>query len=128
MFVPQYFFKECFEFDNIFVVVVGKTWTSWWSRSKNFLNPHEVNFSACLFNILFGYNFRKNRTMARKFWYIFELHRFVLYMKKFYCIVHRSFYSPRKKFQHINIFCSFLMTQIGTKFGMFFNCIGLIYT
>ena len=53
--------------------------------------------------------------VARKIWYVFELHRFAFRMKNCYCIVHRSFYMALLKFQYINIFCSFLMIQIGTK-------------
>ena len=75
----------------VIFVVVGKISASWWSRSKNFLNPHVVNLSVWQFNILFAYNFRKNRTMARKLWYVFELHRFALLMKNCHCIVLRSF-------------------------------------
>ena len=80
-----------------------------------------VNFYVCLFNIFFGHNFRKNRTTAKKFWYVFQLHRFALQMKNFYCIQHRSFYRAFQKFQYINIFGSFLMTQIGTKFRYVFK-------
>ena len=71
-------------------------------------------------NILFGCNFRKSRTMTRKFCSVFELHRFVLHMKNLYCIVHRSFYRGIQKFQCINIFVSFLMPQISTKFWYVF--------
>ena len=104
-----------------------KIWALWWSRFKNFLNPHWVNLSVCLFNILFGYNFRKNRTMTMKFWYVFELHKFALYMKKCYCVVLRSFYRSLQKFQYINISCSFLTTQIGTKLARFLNYIEKFY-
>ena len=44
-----------------------------------------VNLSVCLFNIHFGYNFRKNSTMAKKFRFVFELYRFSLHMKN--CVV-----------------------------------------
>ena len=71
-------------------------------RSIFFTGPHQNH--ECLF---IGYNFRKKFTMAKKSWYIFELHRFALHMKIFYCIVHRSFYRELQKFQYINIFCSF---------------------
>ena len=30
-----------------------KVSASWWPCSKNFLNPHVVNFSVCLFNVFF---------------------------------------------------------------------------
>ena len=112
MFVHRYFFKECSDFDIFF----RKISASWWSRSKNFLYPHVVNLSVRQFNILFGFNFLKNGTIAKKFWNVFELHRFVLYIKNCYCIARRSFYRAHQRFQYINIFCSFLMTQIGTKF------------
>ena len=46
IFVHQDFFEECSDFDTFFVVVVRKTSASWWSRSKNFLNPHVVNMSV----------------------------------------------------------------------------------
>ena len=88
---------------------------------KNFLIPRVVTLSVCLFNILHSYNFRKNKTMLRKFWHIFELHRFTLHMKNCCCIVHRFFYVALQKFQFINIFCSFLTTQIGTKFWYVFK-------
>ena len=80
MFVHSYFFKECSNFD----FVVGKISHSWWFRSKNFLNPHMVNLSVYLSDIVFDYNFHKNKTMARKFWYVLELHRFALYKKNCY--------------------------------------------
>ena len=95
MFVNRYFFSA-----------------SQWSHFKNFLIPLVVNLSACLFNILFGYNFLENRTMARKFWYVLELHRFALHVKNCFCIVHKSFYRMHQKFQNISIFYLFLMTQI----------------
>ena len=88
MFVHRYFFEECSDFDFILfvVVVVGKFTASWRSRSKYFLNPRVVNLSVCLFNTLFGNNFRKNKKMSRKFWNVFELHMFALHMKNCYCI------------------------------------------
>ena len=104
-----------------FVVDVGKITLTKWSRSITFLNPHSVNLSVCVLNILFGYNFRKNRTMARKFWCVFELHRFALCMRNWCCVVHRSFYEALQIFQSINIFCSLLMTQTGTKFWYVFK-------
>ena len=76
---------------------------------------------VCLSNILFGYNFRKNRTMARKFWYVSELHRSALDMKNCCCVVHRSFYRTFQIFQYINIFCSFLIIQTGTKIWYVFK-------
>ena len=115
MFVHRYFFEECSYFDN-FIFIIGKISASWWSHSKNFLNSHVVHLSVCLFNILFGYNLGKNRTKPRKLWYVFEVHRFALHMKNCYFIVHKSFYRALQKFQNMNIFCSFLMTEIGTKF------------
>ena len=107
MFAHRYFFEEYSDFDHF--SFVGKISASWWSRSENFLNPRVVNLSVCLFNILFGYNFRKNRTMARKFWLVFQLHRFALHMANSYCTTHRSFYTALQKFQYINIFCNFLI-------------------
>ena len=59
----------------MFFFLVGKISALWWSRFKNYLNPHVVNLSVCVFNILFGCKLRKNKTIARKFWYVFELHR-----------------------------------------------------
>ena len=49
-----------------------------------FTVPHQN--LECLF---IGYNFRNNKTVARKFSYVFELHRFALYIKYCYCIVRR---------------------------------------
>ena len=86
------------------------------SRSKNFLNPPVVNLSVCLFSVLFGYNFFKSKIMASKFWYVYELLRFAVHMKNCYDIVHRSFYRALQMFQYVNMFCSALMTQFGTKF------------
>ena len=57
--------------------------------------------------------------MARKFDYVFELHRFALHIKNCYRIVHRYFYKAFQKFQYI--YCIFLMTQIGTKFRCAFK-------
>ena len=91
------FFRRMLNFDNFFFVV-GKISASWWSRSKSFLDPCVVNLSVCLFNILFGYCFRKNRTMTMKFLYVLELQRFGLHIKNCYSIVHRSFYGAFKKF------------------------------
>ena len=79
-----------------------------------FTGPHQN-----LEYLFIDYNFLKTRTIAKKFWYVFELHRFVLHMKNYCCIVHRSLYRALRKFQYINIFCSFLMSQIGTKFYVF---------
>ena len=110
---------DCSDFDNFFLI--GKISASWCSRSKKILNPHVLNLSFCLFNILFGYNFHKNKSMTRKFLYVFELLRFAFHMKNCYCNVHRSFYRVLQKFQYINIFCSFLMIQIGTKFRYVFK-------
>ena len=105
MFVPRYFLEECSDFDFVVVVVVAENISaSWWFRSGNFLNMHAVNLSACLFNILFGNKSRKNRTMARKFWYFFELQRFALHRKNCYCVVHRSFYRTLEKSPYINIY------------------------
>ena len=95
---------------------VGKIFVSWFSRSKNFLNPCMVNLCVCLFNILFGWNFRKNRRMTREFWHVFEIHEFALHIKSCYYSVQRSFYRALQNFQCISLFCSFLMTQIDTKF------------
>ena len=84
VFLYIFFFNFClliffrrmlrFWFFFSFFFFAGKVSASWWSRSKNFLNQHLVNLSVCLFNILFGCNFRKNRTRAKKFWFVFELH------------------------------------------------------
>ena len=46
---------------------------------------------------------------------------FLYTWKKFHCIVNRSFYRALQKFQCINIFCSFCMTQIVTKFWYVFK-------
>ena len=65
MFLHRYFFfEECSNFDTFFFV--GKISNSWRSRSKNVLTPHVINLSVCLFNILFGCNFRKNGAVAKK--------------------------------------------------------------
>ena len=80
-----------------------------------------VILSVYLFNNLFDYNLLKNRTVVRKLSYVFELHRFVLHRKNCYCIVTRYFYGVLKKFQYINIFYLFLMTQIGMKFWYVFK-------
>ena len=108
MFVHRYFFEECSDFDTFFFVVVGKISASWWCRSKTFLNPHEVNLSVSLFNILFSYSFRKNRIMTRKFWHVFEHKRFASHMKDCCCIVHRAFYRALRKCQYINILSGWL--------------------
>ena len=42
-------------------------------------------------------------------------------MKKCFCTVYRRFYRELPKFQDINIFSSFLMIQIGTKFWYVFK-------
>ena len=102
MLVQPIFFRRMLQFWQFFFV--GNISASWWSRFKNFLNPHVVNLSVFQFNILFGYNFRKNRTMARKSWYVFELHRFALHMKNCYCVLHGSFYRALQKFQYIDTY------------------------
>ena len=97
----------------------GKISALRWSRSKNFLNSHVVNLSVCLLNILFGYNFRKKRGIARKFWYVFKLHRSDLPTKISHRIWHILFYRALQEFKYI--YCSFLMAQIGTKFCYVFK-------
>ena len=52
---------------------------------------------------------------------LIKLHRFVLRMKNSYCFVHRSFYRAFQNFQYITTLCSFLMTDIGTKFRYVFK-------
>ena len=93
----------------VFFVVAGKISASWWSSFKNFLNPHVVNLSVRLFYILFSYNFRKIVKWLGNFG-MFLNYIGLFYIKKCYCIVHRSFYRAIQKFHYINIFCSFLIT------------------
>ena len=53
---------------TFFVVVVGKSHLHGGPILKIFLIAR-VKF-VCLFNVPFGYNFHKNRTMTKKFWYV----------------------------------------------------------
>ena len=96
---------------------VWKISASWWPRSKTSLNTHVLNFSVCLFTTFLAaiWQYRRNFVL------FFELHRFVLHLKNCFCIVHRSFHKALVKFQYIIILCSFLMTEIGTKFWYVFK-------
>ena len=78
--------------------------------TPKFVNVYQILFTGLHRNIEYlfiGYNFFKNWKMAKKFWYVFEIHRFALHMKICYCIVHKYFYRALQKLQYINIFCSF---------------------
>ena len=54
--------------------------------------------------------------IGTNFRYVFRLHRSDLHAKISHRIHHINFYRPLQKYEDINIYCSFLMTQIGTKY------------
>ena len=57
--------------------------------------------------------------MARKFWYAFELHGSDFYTKISHRIQHILISKALQEFEYI--YCSFLMTKIGTKFWYVFK-------
>ena len=60
--------------------------------------------------------------IGMKCWYVLKIHnRSDLHTKINHCIQHIIFYRALQKFQCINIFCSFLITLIGTKFWCVFK-------
>ena len=123
MFIHRYFLEKCSDFD---FGGLGKISNLWWSRSKNFLKPHMVNFPACLFIILFRYNSRKNRTVARKFWYSFELNRFVLHFKNCHRIVRNLCNGNFKNFIIFIFSIHFYWLKLARNFDKFLNSIHMI--
>ena len=67
-----------------------KNWIYFLMEVTLVCTPKIVNVCKALFTgphqnleyLFIGYNFRKNWKMANKFWYVFEIHRFPLHMKK----------------------------------------------
>ena len=116
---PIFFFEECSNFDNFFfVVVVGKISALWWSCSKNFLNSRMVNLSVGLLNILFGYKFRNNRTMAWKFWHVFQLHMFYI-IKNVIGSYIDLFIRHFRNVNTLGFFVHFYRLNLSRNFGMF---------
>ena len=120
----QIFFRRMFQFWYfLLLLLLERSQLHDGSIQKHFLYLRIVNLSVCQFNILFGYNLRKNRIMARIFWYFLN-YTGLFYTWKIVIVSYIDLFTGkfnRAKFQYIIIFYSFLMTQIGTKFQFVFK-------